>query len=334
MSDDVVHANEHLDHATVGDRPTVSVVAATHDRADRLRIMLDALREQTIGPSAFEVIVVDDGSTDATPEVLADELVLGVLDLTVIRFDDAGGPARARNRGWRAARAALIAFTDDDCAPTPGWLDALVAAGGGDPGVVVQGATAPMPGELDRLDAFAKTVHITQATPHFETCNILYPRRLLEDVGGFDERYGAPAGEDSDLGCRVRDAGATQRFAPEALVHHAVHVRGPRAALGDALMATHGVQAYKQNPELRRHLVQGVFYERSHPLLMQAALALYLTRRQPVAAALALPYAAHLAVRARATRTPLKAAAFGVVYDAVQIAATVRGAVRHRFPVV
>jgi GT2 family glycosyltransferase len=333
MSEDLVPAEgPQPGPGAAGAAPAVTVVAATHNRAARLQMMLAGLREQTLDATRFEVIVVDDGSADETPEILADELTRGVLDLTVIRFDDAGGPARARNRGWRAARGALIAFTDDDCAPTPGWLDALLTAAGGDPRVVVQGATTPVPEELDRLDAFAKTVHITQATPHFETCNILYPRRLLAAVGGFDESYGAPAGEDSDLGCRVRDAGGIQRFAPEALVHHAVHQRGMRKALDDALMATHGVQAYKQNPELRRHLVQGVFYERSHPLLLQAALALYLARRQPVAAALALPYAAHLAVRARATRTPAKAAAFGVVYDAVQIGATVRGAIRHRFP--
>ena len=89
-----------------------------------------------------------------------------------------------------------MAFTDDDCVPTPGWLEALLAAAARRVDAIVQGPTQPRPDELDGLDAYAKTVRVSQATPHFETCNILYPRTLLERVGGFDESYPAPAGED------------------------------------------------------------------------------------------------------------------------------------------
>lgn len=311
----------------------MSVVAATHNRAGRLADMLAGLREQTFDHGRFEVIVVDDGSGDETPAVLERERGRGELDLTVIRQETPGGPARARNAGWRRARGTLIAFTDDDCRPTPGWLEALVTAGGGRSDAIVQGATLPAPAELDALDAYAKTVRVTQATPHFETCNVGYPRALLEQLGGFDESYPAPAGEDSDLGWRAVRAGATQLFAPDAVVHHAVHVRGMRAALKDAMMATHGVQAYKQNEALRSHLTQGVFYDRSHPLLFQAAWALWLARRQRSALAFALPYAMNVRARARMTNTPARAAAYTVLYDVVQVGATIRGAVRHRFPV-
>ena len=77
-----------------------------------------------------------------------------------------------------------------------------------------------------------------------------------------------------------------------------------------------------------------MFYDRSHPLLMQAAYALWLSRRNPAAVAFSAPYAMNVLARARGSKSPVKAAAFLVAYDAVQIAATVRGAVRHRFPLV
>jgi glycosyltransferase involved in cell wall biosynthesis len=309
------------------------VVAATHNRAGRLGDMLAGLRAQTLDRSRFEVIVIDDASSDDTPAVLQREVDRGELALTVVRQAVGGGPARARNTGWRRAGAPVVAFTDDDCVPTPGWLEALLAAGGGRTDVVVQGATQPNPAELDGLDAYAKTVRVSQATPHFETCNVAYPRAVLERLEGFDETYPAPAGEDSDLGWRAMHEGTTHLFAPDALVHHAVHVREWRAALKDALMAEHGVQAYKQNRDLRAHLTQGVFYERSHPLLFQAVWAIWLARRQRSAAALALPYAMNVRARAKLTNTPARSAVYTVLYDVVQVYATVKGAIRHRFPV-
>src|SRR5918999_1148194 len=129
------------------------------------------------------------------------------------------------------AGGTFIAFTDDDCVPTPGWLEALLAAAGERDDVVVQGRTLPNPAESDGLGAFARTMNITGATPHFETCNIMYPRALLERVDGFDEQFPAPAGEDSDLGIRARGAGGVQVYEPAALVHHAVFTRRPVAAL-------------------------------------------------------------------------------------------------------
>lgn len=313
--------------------PDISVVVATHNRAGRLQALLDGLHAQELPRERFEVIVVDDASADETPDVLSAETAAERLHLRTVRLDTGGGPARARNTGWRMARADRIAFTDDDCVPTPGWLNVMLDESQGRADTVVQGVTIPNPAEADALTRYAKTVRITGPSPHFETCNISYPRALLEAVAGFDESYPAPAGEDSDLGWRIKDAGGVPVFAPEAVVHHAVFPRTPRRAFDDALMATHGVQAYKRNPGLREHLTQGMFYERSHPLLLQAAFAAFLARRQPAAAALCLPYALHLRQRTRGDAQPVRAALFAAAYDAVQVGATVRGAIRHRFPI-
>jgi GT2 family glycosyltransferase len=315
--------------------PRISVVVATHNRADRLAALIAALRRQTVAPASFDVVIVDDGSSDATPEVLEAARAQGGLSLRTLRQPTARGPAAARNRGWRAATAPLVAFTDDDCVPTDGWLEALLAVATERPNVVVQGMTLPNPDEAHALDAYSKTMRITGLTPHFETCNIAYARPLLDAVGGFDESFPAPAGEDSDLGCNAAASGAVVLFAPDAVVHHAVHVRGPRAALKDALIATHDVQSYKLNPGLRASLPQGVFYDRSHALLMQAAYGAWLARRQPAAVAMCLPYLLNLRSRSRATpgATP-GTAAYLVAHDLVQTAATIRGGIRHRLAIV
>jgi glycosyltransferase involved in cell wall biosynthesis len=315
----------------MGSGLAASVVVATHDRSDRLEALLEGLCAQTLPGERFEVIVVDDGSTDATAEVLRREQARGRLSLTPLRQEPSRGPAAARNLGWRVAKAPVIAFTDDDCVPTPAWLEALLAHEGD--ATIVTGPTRPNPTEAHRLGPYAKTVDIGGLSPHYETCNIAYPRRLLEQLGGFDESYPSPAGEDSDLGWRAATAGGQAVFEPAALVHHAVFARGPLGALWDALLATEGVQAYKHNPGLRAHLAGGVFYDRSHPLLVAAALGLALARRRPWALALCLPYARHLRGRRRTSGAGLTQLPYFVAFDALQTAATIRGAIRHGVPV-
>ena len=313
--------------------PLVSIVTATKNRSERLQALLRALEAQTVPTEQFEVIVVDDGSDDATPDVLAMADEHGPLELHVLRQPTSAGPAAARNRGWQAGRAQLIAFTDDDCEPVPAWLETLLAFAGDAPGSIVQGMTLPNPGEADRHSAFARSLEIAGPSPHYPTANILYPRALLETLGGFDEQYGAPAGEDTDLGWRARAAGAQTVFAPAALVHHAVHQRGALNTLKDALRARDCVKPYRDHPELRAYLSSGVFFDQSHPLLAQAVLAAVLSRRTPAAALFAAPYLVHLAKRTRAAGSPLRHAPFLALRDVVEVASTVQGAVRYKAPV-
>src|SRR5437870_4291060 len=89
-------------------RLAVSVVIPTHNRARRLGATLASMRAQTLPGDAFEVIVVDDGSTDETPAMLASEEARGDLQLRPVRLTGAGGAGGARNQGWRLARAPLV----------------------------------------------------------------------------------------------------------------------------------------------------------------------------------------------------------------------------------
>jgi len=313
------------------DPPRISVVTATHNRAARLEALLEGLRAQTLAPERFEVIVVDDGSSDATAHVLERQCARGGLTLHSLRHSRARGPAAARNRGWRQARASVIAFTDDDCVPAADWLDAILSSVGDADDLIVRGQTLPNPAETEALGPYAKTMRITHPSPHFETCNVAYPRAILERLDGFDESFPSAAGEDTDLGARAIAVGGRAAFAPQAVVHHAVFRRSAREALRDARLATDDVLAYKLNPELRAILPCGVFYGRSHPLLAVAALALPLARRRPALAfMLLLPYAKLLRYRRRAGSARLRQLPFFIVFDVVQTAATLRGAVRHR----
>ncbi|MGI8506727.1 MAG: glycosyltransferase family 2 protein, partial [Solirubrobacteraceae bacterium] len=105
----------------------VSVVVSTYNRPASLARLLDSLRAQTLASDRFEVVVVDNGSGPDTARTLEDELRRGGLVLITARHELTRGPAGGRNAGWRLARAPLVAFTDDDCAPAPGWLACALA---------------------------------------------------------------------------------------------------------------------------------------------------------------------------------------------------------------
>ena len=118
--------------------PLVSIVIPTYARPERLRDCLAALARQTMAADTFEVVMVDDGSPQ--PVVPPADTALNGPAIRVIRQLNAG-PAAARNRGVQESRGELIALTDDDCLPTPTWLESLVAAHRQCPSALVGGIT-------------------------------------------------------------------------------------------------------------------------------------------------------------------------------------------------
>lgn len=272
--------------------PDVSVVVATRDRAEPLRVLLDALAAQTLARERFEVIVADDGSRDETPELLARS---GIVDRS-LRHHDSRGPAAARNAGWRAARARLVAFTDDDCRPEPGWLEAGLRAHRAAPGAVVQGRTRPEPDGEPLLDnPRARSLRVDSLGPFFQTCNVFYPRQLLERTGGFDERIVQPSTEDADLAWRAFEHGAGAAFAADALVNHAVAVPGLAAAVRFTPRWRTIPPLVRRHPRLRAAFPwRGRFWRESHARLAMALAGLALVPAHRGFALWCLPY---LAVR-------------------------------------
>jgi glycosyltransferase involved in cell wall biosynthesis len=181
--------------------------------------LLDALATQDIG-EPFEVVVADDRSTDDTIERVAALTNTVPFSLVTLTSEANTGPAGARNRGWRAAQGALIAFTDDDCVPGPGWLRAIVASL--DDADIAVGRTRPPDDQLHLIGPFSSYLDL-EHNRSYSTCNIAYRRDVLEKLDGFDQiHYNYPNGEDTDLGLRATKAGFRDSYAPDALVWHDV----------------------------------------------------------------------------------------------------------------
>jgi len=201
----------------------LSVIIPTHDRPDCLRGCLTALAGQTLSAEAFEVIVIDDGSTPPVALEPSD----WPFGLRLLRQDGAG-PARARNVAMRLAEAETVVFFDDDAVPGSGCLAAhLAAQQAADRPTGVVGTFALLP-HL-RTDAFTELVErstILFAQPELSpdapcaasalcTGNLSLPRAVIEAVGGFDERMTWAGGEDSELGTRLaRFEGVAVRYVP------------------------------------------------------------------------------------------------------------------------
>ncbi|MDP6460135.1 MAG: glycosyltransferase [Gemmatimonadota bacterium] len=200
----------------MNDRPAVSVVVPVYDNAATLARLLRACRQQD-HPGGVEVIVVDDGSRDDSAGI-AEE-----AGVRVIRQENRG-PAAARNRGWREATADIILFTDADCVPRTDWARLLAEGVGG--GFAAAGGTY---GIVNPESALARSVHAEIVWRHSGfpeeidfagSFNLGVKRAAMEEVGGFDESFPLPSGEDNDLSYRLRDAGHRIRFVREAVVDH------------------------------------------------------------------------------------------------------------------
>lgn len=256
--------------------PEISVVVATYNRAEGLERLIHALEDQQAAPP-FEVIVVDDCSTDETHKKLFALPQAARLDLTLLRTGQNGGPAIARNIGWRAARGAAVAFTDDDCLPQPGWLAAL--ARGLTKADLVQGRTIPNPNF--ELRALSHSVERVSEAGFYETCNIAYRRDVLESVDGFDEQFRAPFGEDTDLAWRAKSAGARTMFETEALVWHDVSPGSLKSKVRQLPREAGVVLAVRKHPGLRAHTQTPLFFKRSHPRALVLLAGLVLLARRP-----------------------------------------------------
>jgi glycosyltransferase involved in cell wall biosynthesis len=311
----------------VSEAPLISVVISSYNRPEHLRVALAALREQTLEPSSFEVVVVDNGSqASSTQSVLADEQSRNELRLRSIRHEQTRGPAGGRNSGWRLAIAPLIAFTDDDCAPDPKWLERHLEAASQNPGAIVQGRTEPV---TERFGLLERSQAIRVLGPQYETCNIVYPRALLERLQGFDETFGfVPAGEDTDLAWRAIERGVQVAFAPDAVVFHAVHRLGVTGALREAGRWTDAPRLFRSHPGSRAILSRGVFWNGWHYLVFRSAVALMLPG--PIRRFLLTRHMLQLAKRARDQGAGAWAVPFLLACDVIEVASVIRGGIRYR----
>lgn len=313
----------------------VAVVVPTRGRAARLERLVGALAAQTLPHQRFEVVVVDDASEDATPEVLAALVARGEVPLRTLRTARGSGPASARNLGWRAATAPVIAFTDDDCVPDAGWLAAGLAALDGGARAVV-GRTEPPEDQLHLAGLpFARVMEVDSAR-FFETCNVFYRRRDLESVGGFDPRFRRPSGEDTHLGLRVTELGVEPVFAEDALVRHDVRPGGLRDVLSESIRWDDLPLVFKDRAYARRERVHRIFFwKATHPPTILAVAGVVIGARWRPALALGVPWMWERLVRNPVCEDPgqrLRTLPGAFAVDLAEVATMVRGSWRHRTP--
>jgi len=231
------------------DRPRISVVVCTRDRADDLKRALFGLEAQSF--SGFEVIVVDQSRTDHT-ERLVREFAHVLPTLRLVRQPQPG-LSRAYNRGVREAQADLIAFTDDDCLAPPDWLANIWTAFAGDARADLLYGQVLAPPEFDGtptmglipLRAFAERVEVRRLRAFNGLgmgANFAAPRAAVERVGGFDEVLGGggplQSTQDFDFAYRILRTGGTIVLDPTVVAYH----YGIRpAAEWPQLMGSYGV---------------------------------------------------------------------------------------------
>lgn len=236
----------------------VSVVVPTFKRPDLLDRCLTALIAQEFAATDYEVIVVDDAACEETKrqvQCLAERVELSghtirYMPVTAVRHPH--GPATARNIGWRSAYGEIIAFTDDDCIPTQGWLKAGVAAlvdgiAGASGRIIV-----PLPPRPTDYEYNASYLEHSE----FVTANCFYRRTTLISVGGFDERFTAPWREDSDLFFMLLERQAKYTYAAQAVVIHPVRPARWGVSLSQQRKSMFNALLYKKHPVLYRQRIQ------------------------------------------------------------------------------
>lgn len=238
----------------------VSVVIPAYNADSYLNDCLSGLKSQTLSSGAFEIILVDDGSKDGTLETA--KRLKAELDLDNLRIvhQDNAGPAAARNHGIRLAQAPVIAFLDSDCVPQPGWLENLLAPLRLDPALAgVEGRTLPASEKRTLMDHYIDNPN----GGFYWTCNIAYRRPMLLAIGGFDEGFPKPAGEDIDIAHRMQQQGKIV-FAPDAVVHHLILSRSFMQHLRTARTFSSIIRIYRKHPGLlgkRDNFAQMAFYQ-------------------------------------------------------------------------
>lgn len=255
----------------------VSVVVPTYRRDALLARCLRRLQRQRLTPQQYEIIVADDAASEATRRLVNAFRTAGRADVRYVSAGATGphGPARARNTGWRAALAPIVAFTDDDCLPRRDWLSAGLAA--------MEGADAatgrtqvPLPQRpTDHQRDISGLVRAA-----FITANCFCRREVLEELGGFDERFTSAWREDSDLhfsllerGKRIVAAEAAVVMHPARAAHWGASVRLQRRGMFDPLL-------YRKHPRLYRQQIPPLprWYYAAAAALPAAALGIWLRR--------------------------------------------------------
>jgi O-antigen biosynthesis protein len=199
------------------DWPRISVIVCTYNGSKTINDCLAGLLG--LKYPNFEVIVVDDGSTDGTAAIVEQ------YGFQVIRTENLG-LSSARNTGLEAASGEIVAYLDDDAYPDPHWLTYLAASFMNTQHIGFGGPNIPPPGDGPLAECIANApggpVHVLvsdQEAEHIPGCNMAFRKSALQAIGGFDPQFRI-AGDDVDVCWSLRQQGWTLGFSPAAVVWH------------------------------------------------------------------------------------------------------------------
>ena len=256
--------------------PFISVVIPTYNMRDLLRDVIESLYKQSYPRDRYEIIIVDNSSSDGTEEMIHSLQQNSLCNLSYYRKENEG-PGSSRNLGIAKAKGTIIAFTDSDCAADKNWLKNGIAKMTDGIGIV-QGKTLPNPGQTP--GTFSRTQSVPDENGMYPTCNIFYRKDALDQVGGISPAFcglncfGKPrwGGEDTDLAWRVKKQRWGSVFADEAIIyHHIFPLRPWQAIFGFRKYQFQGLffavpYLLKKHPELRKHMYYRFFLSRKKAL--------------------------------------------------------------------
>ncbi|MCP4650146.1 MAG: glycosyltransferase [PVC group bacterium] len=207
----------------------LTVIMPTYNRKDVLFRVLDAFNRQTFSLSNFEIIIVDDGSTDGTRESILQYCQSCKISIRYL-FQENKGPAIARNRGIKEAKYPLVLFINDDTIPADDFLEQHVICHKKwpDENIAIlgyatwaEGIPVPIFASHYLIGEFDKIKGLEEARPiDFITCNISAKKDFLINNGLFDEDFPYAAHEDRELGHRLGKKGLRIKYNPNACVYH------------------------------------------------------------------------------------------------------------------
>jgi len=213
-------------------RSEVDVVIPTFRRPEALASCLKSLEKQTMAPASIEVI--DDSETDY-------------------------GPGVSRNIGWKRGSGRYVAFIDDDCLAEQDWIESLQR-------VFTENEIGGIEGGITTTDENGEKIDFNPPNRfrwnRFKTANLAVRRDVLEEIGGFDERYHMHR-EDTDLAWRVIDAGFKMAWVPQCRVHHPE----PLGWHEDGIPGSSKFGAYPRSEQLLYHCNRKKFVESAASLI-------------------------------------------------------------------
>lgn len=200
-----------------GENVRATIQLCTYNRAALLERVLDACFEQTVSPDDYEVVLVDDGSSDRTPAAIERARARAGCRFTAVTQENSG-LAKGRNAGIARARGERIIFIDDDVLVLPNFVEEHLRSSATHPGAIVRGGAI----EVESFDVLPPPVWSIRnySGNYFWTTNVSAPLQTIRAAGGFDESFSEYGWEDIELGLRLRRAGVKAVFNPKALAFH------------------------------------------------------------------------------------------------------------------